>query len=115
MFTLQSIEENLASKQKEVLKALTEELEEKFKLQLEEKEKQVRDEMHKNVGRSFVSLHGLRCTAFSVKKMYYFLVSLSRLHWVKTEAVSQTTVILSNLKCIFREKSLRTNFIFTFV
>ena len=47
---------------------LTEELEEKFKLELEEKEKQVRDEMHKKVGRSFVSLHGVCYTAFSVKK-----------------------------------------------
>ena len=73
MLILQSIEENLASKQKEALKALTEELEEKFKLQLEEKEKQVRDEMHKKVGRSFDYFRSVCYTTFSAKMKEEFV------------------------------------------
>ena len=99
MLILQSIEENLASKQKEALKALTEELEEKFKLQLEEKEKQVRDEMHKKVGRSFVFHQAICHTAFSVEmkeefvtcyfhSLSHFLAYLVRLYWMNMKAIS---------------------------
>ena len=50
IYLSQSIEENLAAKQKEALNALAEDLDEKHKQALEAKEKQIRDEMHKRVG-----------------------------------------------------------------